>query len=229
MVLVVVGLVAMSFIGTTRTGGPKPGGQGPDNVALAALMNPLSSLPDGFSVMDRSQLLPPRSPASGPCLSPADGVATVDWSTSSSYQLRPNGTEAGHLTISATALPSTDILDRERAYFATPAYRTCLQQEAADQLAAGFQRGSGATVGSGTTKPVTDHLPAVGDEFLTKTDYTYVGGTALATERVVHLYRGRFMVRLTVNYCSCAPFPDASVTELAVTELTSRMQALPQA
>ncbi|MFI5040916.1 MAG: hypothetical protein ACHQNA_03535 [Acidimicrobiales bacterium] len=86
---------------------------------------------------------------------------------------------------------------------------------------------SGATLGATTVSAVSTSFPLSGDEHEAQTAYTVAGRSEVQTDRLIHLYRGRYYAVIVVTSCTCAPFPDQQLTPALVQTVAGRMSALP--
>lgn len=219
-----VGLGGQSGGGQSGAGaGPMIPAAGDDAAILRFLTNRLNTLGPGYSlaVAPGPTVI---AQDSGVCHTPLRDGPNTTWYTDWE---RPAGDGVVDIGIEVTAAASADVLTRERAYFASRDYLDCLRQHATDDVTRDY--GPDHSAVQVDVGPVDPPVRGAADEFRTTTAFTV--GTAHHDETwlVMHLYAGRFVVKVSVSTCGCGQAVPPDDVQRVVNEMADRLSVVPTA
>jgi hypothetical protein len=136
------------------------------------------------------------------------------WSTNSTFELQPDGTEHGHFfeafwrfdAAQAYAPPPSLV-----AYTASQDYAQCVVKQFADDIARYPPPGHSYQQVGTTIQPYPIQLPGPGDAWLITVSERIDDTPRTSTKVRVHLYTPTYAASMSFQWCTCAPFPDTSI------------------
>ena len=127
------------------------------------------------------------------------------------YELQANGTVHGSITSAAYLTKSGKAVASVQAEVASYDYTQCLENDAFRRIQEASQIGVTDVLIESTSKPYGFPLPLPGSGLIVTTRYTADGNPVTATEVRIFLFAGSSMGTVTVEWCTCSPFPADSI------------------